>query len=86
MIRGSSEERAGTVPSNHWRFATIHGVCSFPWLPGHVWTARKTHKIIETKLLLLIFSLLSLKHIKPLYKEDAGDRLRNQMVAQRGQL
>lgn len=31
------ETQEDTVPSNNWRFATIHGVCSFPWLPGHVW-------------------------------------------------
>lgn len=36
-----TEEWRDAVPSNNWRFATIHGVCSFPWLPGHVCRKRK---------------------------------------------
>lgn len=32
-----------TVPSYNWWLATIHCivVCSFPWLPRHVWRGRK---------------------------------------------
>lgn len=38
------------IPSNNWRFATVHGVCPFPWLPGHV--CRKKNRNMKTKLLL----------------------------------
>lgn len=38
-----------TVPSNNWRFATVHGVCSFPWLPGHVCRKQKHSRIMKNK-------------------------------------
>lgn len=50
----STEKRWDTVPSDNWRFATVHGVCSFPWLPRHVWrrTKQKHSRNMKIKLLL----------------------------------
>lgn len=39
----------GFIPSDNWWFATIYGVCPFPWLSGHICRRRQNNKIQKKK-------------------------------------